>query len=87
MASVALLATANKKLAEVLAKKGTAMPAKATGIRGAHSTNTPFLGIYCWTHGRWVSQHHTSATCGSKATGHKDNATSANTMGGSNANK
>jgi hypothetical protein len=28
-----------------------------------------------------------SATCGNKATGHKDNATSAKRMGGSNANK
>jgi hypothetical protein len=86
-ASVASLTTANKKLAEALAKKGVPTPAKAMGTGGAHSANTPFLGNYCWTHRHLVSQHHTSATCGNKAMGHKDNATSINTMGGSNTNK
>jgi hypothetical protein len=38
-------------------------------------------------HGHQLSQHHTSATCGNKDVGHKDNATTSNTMGGSNANK
>jgi hypothetical protein len=86
-ASVTLLTTANKKLAEALAKKGVAMPAKAMGTGGARSTNTPFPGNYCWTYGHWVSQHHTNAICGNKAAGHKDEATSANMMGSSNTNK
>jgi hypothetical protein len=82
--SVASLTTANKKLAEALAKEVTA---KATGTGGALSTNTPLPGIYCWTHGHWVSQRHTSAACENKAAGHKDDVTSANTMGSSGANK
>jgi hypothetical protein len=86
-ASVTSLTTANKKLAEALAKKGVAMPAKAMGTGGAHSANTHFPGNYCWTHGHWISQHHTSATCGNKAMGHKEEAASANMMGGRDANK
>jgi hypothetical protein len=42
---------------------------------------------YCWTHGYKVGLKHTSATCNSKADGHKDGATRANTMNGSTANK
>ena len=44
-------------------------------------------GNYCWTHGYRVRNQHTSATCQNKAPGHQDNATRANTMGGSEANK
>ena len=44
-------------------------------------------GNYCWTHGHRVGNQHTSATCQNKAHGHQDNATRANTMGGSEANK
>ena len=44
-------------------------------------------GNYCWTHGYCVGNKHTSATCQNKAPGHQDNATHANTMGGSEANK
>ena len=44
-------------------------------------------GNYCWTHGYRVGNKHTSATCQNKTSGHQDNATRANTMGGSEANK
>ena len=44
-------------------------------------------GNYCWTDGYRVGNQHTSATCQNKAHGHQDNATRANTMGGSEANK
>ncbi len=55
--------------------------------RPVRSANTPFPGNYCWTHGHQSSQHHTSATCSNKPSGHKDDGTASNTMGGSNANK
>ena len=42
---------------------------------------------YCWTHGFRVAVGHSSATCTNKMAGHQDNATRANTMGGSGANK
>jgi hypothetical protein len=84
----AMLTTANKKLSEALVKpKGYRAPAATPSTPGAaRSTNSPFPGNYCWTHGHRCNQHHTSATCGNKAEGHKDMATSSNTMGGSVAN-
>jgi hypothetical protein len=86
---VTMLTTANKKLVEALAKAKLISPPAATpGTLGpAHSTSTPFHGKYCWTHGHQCSQHHTSAACGNKATGHKDNVTTSNTIGSSDANK
>jgi hypothetical protein len=50
---VTMLTAANKKLAEALAKaKLTSPPAVTPGTpRPAWSTNTPFPGNYCWTHG------------------------------------
>ena len=42
---------------------------------------------YCWTHGYRVRIGHDSATCKDKGDGHKDGATRANTMGGSNNSK
>ena len=37
---------------------------------------------YCWTHGVTSNLRHTSASCRRKATGHKDEATFSNRMGG-----
>ena len=87
--SNATLTVANKKLLEDLAKaKVFCPPATTPGTPGAPcSGNASFPGNYCWTHGHRCSQHHTSATCGHKAEGHKDTAMASNTMGGSDANK
>jgi len=83
--SNASLTAANTKLSEALVKK---VPATTPGTPGTpRPPNKPFPGNYCWTHGHRISQLHTSATCGSKATGHMDAATASNTMGGSNADK
>ena len=80
----ALLTAANKKLLEALAK----LQATKLGTPGTPLTsNKPFPGNYCWTHGYRVSQTHTSASCGGKAAGHQDTATASNTMGGSQKNK
>jgi hypothetical protein len=38
-------------------------------------------------HGHCISKEHTSATCANKAMGHRDNATAANTFGGSEKEK
>jgi hypothetical protein len=86
--SVTLLTAANKKLVDLLAqKKGGAAPVSAPATRKGCLTNKPFQGNYCWTHGHWVNQNHTSATCRNKAAGHTDKSTSINTMGGSEADK
>jgi hypothetical protein len=86
---VTTLTATDKKLAEALAKAKLTCPLAATPEtpRPMRSTNAPFPGNYCWTHGHPCSQHHTSITCGNKAVGHKDDATASNMMGGSKANK
>jgi len=38
-------------------------------------------------HGHRISKEHTSATCAKKATEHRNNATVANTLGGSKKDK
>jgi len=82
--SNASLTATNKKLSEALAK--VPAPAPATP-RLPRTVNKPKPGNYCWTHGHRISEHHTSATCGSKAAGHMDAAMASNTMGGSDADK
>ena len=42
---------------------------------------------YCWSHGYKVTPNHTSKTCTDRKPGHKEAATRANTMGGSQLNK
>jgi hypothetical protein len=87
-ASVTLLTAANKKLTDALARnKGSVTPAATPATGKSCSSNKPFLGNYCWTHGHKVNQNNMSATCRHKTAGHKDNATSTNTMGCSKADK
>jgi hypothetical protein len=80
---VIMLTVANKNLAEALAKAKLTSPLAATPGTPwpVQSTNKPFPGNYCWTHGHQCSHHHTAATCGNKAVGHKDDASASNTNG------
>jgi hypothetical protein len=93
-ALVTSLTVPNKKLVDALArnKGGGVQAARATlaaapGPPKARSATRPFPGNYCWTHGHRVIQTHTSATCTCRALGHKEDVTTANTMGGSKADK
>jgi hypothetical protein len=90
-ALVTSLTAANKKLTDALAlNKGGAAPATPTAALApakACSATMPFPGNYCWTHGHKVNQTHTSATCTCRPAGHKEVAMTANTMGGSKADK
>jgi hypothetical protein len=93
-ALVTSLTAANKKIADALARnKGGAAPAMPATLAVALAppkaclVTTPFPGNYCWTHGHRVNQTHTSATCTCRAPEHKEDATTANTMGGSKADK
>jgi hypothetical protein len=54
--------------------------------RGPRSFNTSSSN-YCWTHGYNVGKTHTSLTCNTRNPGHKAEATRAENMGGSQANK
>jgi hypothetical protein len=77
--TVATLTATNKKLADKAKSVTPGTPGKVP--------KHPHPGNYCWTHGHRVSKDHTSATCGNKAAGHKDDATLSNTMGGSEKDK
>jgi hypothetical protein len=54
--------------------------------RGQRSFN-PSPNNYCWTHGYKVANTHTSLSCNFPKQGHKREATRADNMGGSQANK
>jgi hypothetical protein len=92
--SVTSLTAANKELGDALAHtKGVAAPATPATLAAAPAPSKarlatrPFPGNYCWIHGHKVDQTNTSATCTCRALGHKEDATTANTMGGSKADK
>jgi hypothetical protein len=53
---------------------------------GERSFN-PSASNYCWTHGYKVGSTHTSLTCKLPKPGHKMEATQADNMGGSQANR
>jgi hypothetical protein len=57
-----------------------------TEKRGQRSFN-PSSSNYCWTHGYKVGSTHTSITCKLPKPGHKKEATRAESMGGSQANR
>jgi hypothetical protein len=82
---MALTAT-NKTFVDSAAKAQAAANLTAMA-EGRHSIGKPWPGNYCWTHDHQASKEHMSATCGNKAVGHRDDATTANTMGGSNKDK
>jgi hypothetical protein len=90
-ALVTSLTAANKKLADALAcTKGGATPetpAAALAPPKARMGTRPFSGNYCWTHDHKVNQIHTSVTCTCRVPEHKEDATTANTMGSSKGYK
>jgi hypothetical protein len=89
-ATIGTLTATKKKLVDAVAHaKGTpalGTPAGTPG-GGGRSPKTPHPGNYYWMHGHCISKEHTSATCANKVTGHRDNATAANTFGGSEKEK
>ncbi len=91
-ATVGTLTATNKKLVDAAARaKGTPAATLATPVATpaglGRSTKNPQPGNYCWTHGHRCSKGHTSASCTNKALGHRDDATAANTLGGSDKHK
>ncbi len=93
-ALVTSLTVANKKLADALAcnKGGTALatlstPALAPAPPKPSSGTRAFPSNYHWTHGHRVNCTHTSATCTHRVPGHKEDMTTANTMGGRDGDK
>jgi hypothetical protein len=68
----------------LLSTHGNVRPPAAPGptntcVRKSYKTNND---NYCWSHGYQVGLNHTRANCTKKSPYHKDNATTANIMGG-----
>ena len=87
-ATVATLSAAYTLLAA--GKPAPSHPTANTQTRTKDTNKKPgylAVGGYCWSHGYRVRKGHDSATCREKKEGHKDEATRANTMNGSDANK
>jgi hypothetical protein len=90
---VAALTQANARLAKQLEDNANELrelnallKKERTENRGQRSFNPP-PSNYCWTHGYKVGSTHTSLTCKIPKPGHKQEATRADNMGGSQANR
>jgi hypothetical protein len=90
---VAALTQANSRLAKQLEENSTELRELKALLnqerrerRGPRSFN-PSASNYCWSHGYKVGKTHTSRTCNTPKPRHKMEATRADNMGGSQANK
>jgi hypothetical protein len=90
---VTALTQANSRLAKQLEENSSELKElkallnqERRNKRGPRSFN-PSSRNYCWTHGYKVGKTHTSHTCNTPQPGHKAEATRAENMGGSQANK
>jgi hypothetical protein len=90
---VAALTQANSRLAKQLEDNSTelrelkALLKKERREKRVQCRFNPSLNNYCWTHGYKVGSTHTSLTCKLPKPGHKTEATRADNMGGSQANR
>jgi hypothetical protein len=90
---VAALTQANARLAKQLEDNSNELrelkvliKKESTEKRDQRSLNPSPIN-YCWTHGYKVGSTHTSLTCKLPKPGHKKEATRADNMGGSQANR
>ena len=89
-ATIGTLTATNKKLVDAATARAKKAPIAGapTVVPPAERVRVPaHPGNYCWTHGHRIRKDHTSATCAAKAPGHRDDATAANTLGGSEKDK
>jgi hypothetical protein len=90
---VAALTQANSCLAKQLEDNSTELRELKALLKKERSENrgqrsfNPSPINYCWTHGYKVGSTHTSLTCKLPKPGHKTEATRADNMGGSQANR
>jgi hypothetical protein len=90
---VAALTQANYCLAKQLEDNSTelrelrALLHKERREKRGKGTFNPSQSNYCWTHEYKVGSTHTSITCKLSRPGHKSEATRADNMGGSQANR
>ena len=84
-ATIGTLTATNKKLVNAATARAKRAPIAVPPVERVRIPAHP--GNYCWTHGHCISKEHTSATCVRKATGHRNDATSANILRGSEKDK
>jgi hypothetical protein len=90
---VTTLTEANSRLAKQLEYRSNdmkdikALLKKERAYRKGKRTLNPSPDNYCWTHGYKVANSHTSLSCNYPKHGHKREATKADNMGGSQANR
>jgi hypothetical protein len=90
---VAALTQANSRLVKQLEENASELrELKALLNQERHDkrsprSSNPYASNFCWTHGYKVGKTHTSLTCNTRGPGHKADATRAENMGGSQANK
>jgi hypothetical protein len=90
---VAALTQANSRLVKQLEENASklrelkALLNQERRDRRAPRNSTSSTSTYCWTHGYKVGKTHTSLTCNTRKPGHKVEATRADNMGGSQANR
>jgi hypothetical protein len=90
---VAALTQANSRLAKQLEDNSSklrelkALLNKERREKRGQGSFNPSASNYCWTHGKKVGSTHTSLTCKLPKPGHKTEATRADNMGGSQANR
>jgi hypothetical protein len=90
---VAALTQANSCLVKQLEENASELQELKTLLnrerrdRRGQRSSTSSASTYCWTHGYKVGKTHTSLTCNNHNPGNKAEATRADNMGGSQANK
>jgi hypothetical protein len=90
---VAALTQANSRLVKQLEETSSELRELKAFLKKERRDNrgprgfNPSSSNYCWTHGYKVGKTHTSLTCNTHNPGHKAEATRAENMGGSQANK
>jgi hypothetical protein len=90
---VAALAQANSRLVKQLEEKSSKLSELKALLnqeqcdKRVQRSFNPSSSNYCWTHGYKVGNTHTSLTCDTPKPRHKAEATQAENMGGSQANK
>jgi hypothetical protein len=90
---VAALTQANSRLVKQLEENASelrelkALLNQERRDRRGPRNSTSSASTYYWTHGYKVGKTHTSLTCNTRNPGHKAEATRADNMGGSQANK
>ena len=76
----------SSKFLDIISKAGLKTGGNSTSGGGSSNASKWDPNGYCWSHGYKVTKNHNSKTCRTRKDGHKEEATRANTMGGSTEN-